>query len=268
MATRSWNEVPPTWAAVIGLSMALLVAGCGDGGPGPAAQASTATPTSSPSLSDPPASTTPASTTDAPDSCSWQIRQGEPGWISGTVLTPTGDPIAGVDVTVMVKDFNAHAYQGGGPKPPPVPGEYIEPARTDATGTFKVARQPGCYELTLGSIHDSCMKTCSPRDQLRVEAWVTSGHTTRQNLKVPTEGVLRGKVVDKSGSPWVGDVMVKGRTCDVSVRTDDQGLFTIGDLAANSYDLWAMSPNDPGELVRPVVLTAGGTVAELTVVAP
>ncbi|HKE02145.1 MAG TPA: carboxypeptidase regulatory-like domain-containing protein [Planctomycetota bacterium] len=143
--------------------------------------------------------------------------------------------------------------------------EWVRPKPIDASGAFDLGRvAPGTYVVSLTRGNRDFSNGFGGAIAAR-EVKVEAGATAYVEFAIQT-GRLRGAVIDQDGKPIdrarvrVRPLGEKGKPIDawgMGSRTDENGAFTVDELAAGSYRVSA-STNEYPEATVPVEVPSGG----------
>jgi len=151
----------------------------------------------------------------------WKVHPG--ARVAGHVASRTGAPIADAAVNLMSKN-----------------GVSFANATSGKDGAFLAEG------LTPGATEVFAYATGYPRSTAPASVIAALGTPATIDLVLAAGGSITGEVVDEAGTP-AADIVVEARGPDSgSERTDARGQFTIGALAAGSYEVTVRSPwGDP-----------------------
>jgi hypothetical protein len=171
------------------------------------------------------------------------------GSLSGVVLSPSGEPLAGASVVALTRGNESMVRWSWGPG-----------TRTDSKGRFEVlGLGAGTYRVL----------ACHPGAGFRILPEVRIGDTevSVDEVRLPEGQRISGRLVDEEGEPLVGEVRVE--TLDgewpphflsdrTHGRSDARGEFELEKLAPGEYTVLAQAIGYPGERVTVVLEGEGG----------
>jgi hypothetical protein len=182
------------------------------------------------------------------------------GLVSGVVLSPKGDPLKRVPVTLLLapedpaqpsKDFFARYGR----------------TKTDEKGQFQFEfLTPGSYSLRApdGFYRDSPAPRVPFGGVVLGDLTVGEGPCTPIEIRLVAEGRISGQVLDSQGAPvpeagiQVFDANDLKRCAFYELRTDVRGWFEIGSIAPGTYTVGAAKQERRGRS-KPVEVLAGKT---------